>query len=82
MPNLSNDLNLDKETHEPDSQSHRNAPLHRKKSGSKKIEDLEVKDAQLIFQTVWHELEPEMGSENLKFPAEIFWLKYFCTSSS
>ena len=40
----------------------------------KPIEDLEVKDAQLIFQTVWHELEQEVGSENLRFPAEIFWL--------
>ena len=74
MPNSSNDLDLDKETHEPDSQADSNSSLHRKKSGSKKIEDLEVKDAQLIFQTVWHELEQEMGSENLKFPAEIFWL--------
>ena len=74
MPNSSNDLNLDKETHEPDSQADSNSSLHRKKTGSKKIEDLEVKDAQLIFQTVWHELEQEMGSENLKFPAEIFWL--------
>ena len=41
---------------------------------AKKVEDLEVKDAQLIFQTLWHELEQEMGSDNLKFPAEIFWL--------
>ncbi|MEC9123410.1 MAG: nucleoside monophosphate kinase [Verrucomicrobiota bacterium] len=40
----------------------------------KPVEDLEVKDAQLIFQTVWHELEQEVGSENLRFPAEIFWL--------
>ena len=41
---------------------------------AKKVEDLEVKDAQLIFQTLWHELEQEMGADNLKFPAEIFWL--------
>ena len=40
----------------------------------KQIEDLEVKDAQLIFQAVWHELEEEVGVENLRFPAEIFWL--------
>ena len=38
------------------------------------MEDLEVKDAQLIFQAVWHELEEEVGVENLRFPAEIFWL--------
>ena len=42
--------------------------------GTKKVEDLEVKDAQLIFHSVWHELEQEVGVENLHFPAEIFWL--------
>ena len=41
---------------------------------SKPVEDIEVKDAQLIFHSVWHELEKEVGVENLKFPAEIFWL--------
>ena len=46
----------------------------KKGNSSKKVEDLEVKDAQLIFQTIWHELEQEMGAENLRFPAEIFWL--------
>jgi adenylate kinase len=49
----------------------RSSPKGRSK---KKVEDLEVKDAQLIFQTLWHELEEDVGSENLKFPAEIFWL--------
>jgi adenylate kinase len=49
-----------------------NAPL--KPNTNKKIEDLEVKDAQLIFQAVWHELEEDLGVENLRFPAEIFWL--------
>lgn len=41
---------------------------------SKPVEDIEVKDAQMIFDSVWHELEKEVGAENLKFPAEIFWL--------
>ncbi len=41
---------------------------------TKKVEDLEVKDAQLIFHSIWHELEQEVGVENLHFPAEIFWL--------
>jgi adenylate kinase len=41
---------------------------------SKPVEDIEVKDAQLIFHSVWHELEKEVGTENLKFPAETFWL--------
>ncbi|MDG1138729.1 MAG: nucleoside monophosphate kinase [Opitutales bacterium] len=44
------------------------------KQKGKKVEDLEVKDAQMIFQTVWHELEQDVGTENLRFPAEIFWL--------
>lgn len=36
--------------------------------------DLEIKDAQLIFDSVWAELEDERGRENLTFPREIFWL--------
>ena len=43
-------------------------------ASTKPVEDIEVKDAQLIFHSVWHELEKEVGVENLKFPAEIFWL--------
>ena len=53
-------------------------PFEKKSVGeghsSKPVEDIEVKDAQLIFHSVWHELEKEVGAENLKFPAEIFWL--------
>ena len=45
-----------------------------KTKAQKPVEDIEVKDAQLIFHSVWHELEKEVGVENLKFPAEIFWL--------
>ncbi len=41
---------------------------------SKKLHDLEVKDAQFIFQSVWTLLEEELGEENLRFPKEIFWL--------
>ncbi len=36
--------------------------------------DLEVKDAQLIFKTVWEDLEEEIGHENLRFPKEIILL--------
>lgn len=43
-------------------------------SSNKPVEDIEVKDAQMIFHSAWHELEKEVGTENLKFPAEIFWL--------
>ena len=49
-------------------------PADFENKGKKKVEDLEVKDAQLIFHSIWHELEQEVGVENLHFPAEIFWL--------
>ena len=35
------------------------------------VEDLEIKDAQMIFNTIWTELEQEQGPENLRFPKEI-----------
>ncbi len=38
------------------------------------IEDLEVKDAQIIFNTVWEDLEEEMGHENLRFSKELILL--------
>ncbi len=41
---------------------------------SKKHQDLEVKDAQFIFKSVWTMLVDELGEENLRFPKEIFWL--------
>lgn len=43
-------------------------------SGVVKLHDLEVKDAQLIFQAVWSELEAELGKENLRFPKELILL--------
>lgn len=46
----------------------------KKTQDSPKYRDLEVKDAQLIFQRVWNDLEKEYGNENLVFPREIFWL--------
>ena len=39
-----------------------------------KIQDLEVKDAQIIFNAVWDSLKEKLGEENLRFPKEIFWL--------
>ena len=36
--------------------------------------DLEIKDAQLIFNRVWRELEKEFGKENLHFPKELILL--------
>ncbi len=38
------------------------------------IRDLEIKDAQIIFNAVWADLENEFGRENLTFPREILWL--------
>ncbi len=39
-----------------------------------RITDLEIKDAQLIFDAVWDELEADFGRENLRFPKEIILL--------
>ena len=39
-----------------------------------KRSDLEIKDAQLIFDSVWRDLEMEFGRDNLRFPKEIILL--------
>ena len=36
--------------------------------------DLEIKDAQVIFSTVWETLEEELGHANLRFPKELILL--------
>ncbi len=36
--------------------------------------DLEIKDAQLIFNRVWRQLEQDYGRENLRFPKELILL--------
>ncbi|MEI8341364.1 MAG: nucleoside monophosphate kinase [Verrucomicrobiota bacterium] len=36
--------------------------------------DLEIKDAQLIFNRVWKQIEQEYGRENLRFPKELILL--------
>lgn len=36
--------------------------------------DLEIKDTQVIFDTVWEELEEEIGREHLHFPKELILL--------
>ncbi len=38
------------------------------------VADLEIKDAQLIFKSVWERLEEEVGHENLRFPKELILL--------
>ena len=42
--------------------------------GAAKLSDLEIKDAQLIFSSVWQDLEAEFGRERLRFPKEIILL--------
>ena len=42
--------------------------------GVTKRSDLEIKDAQLIFETIWRQLEAEFGLEHLRFPKEIILL--------
>ncbi len=39
-----------------------------------RLPDLEIKDAQLIFESVWESLEVELGIQNLRFPKEIILL--------
>lgn len=36
--------------------------------------DLEIKDAQVIFQNAWEDLEQEVGTEQLRFPKELILL--------
>jgi len=43
-------------------------------AGSSRMSDLEIKDAQLIFEVVWRNLEDDFGRENLRFPKEIILL--------
>ena len=39
-----------------------------------KLDDLEIKDAQLIFESGWQDLVATYGCENLRFPKEIILL--------
>jgi len=48
-------------------------PVHAP-AGPPKLTDLEIKDAQLIFTSLWRDLETEVGRENLRFPKEIILL--------
>lgn len=44
------------------------------KSSSSVVENVEIKDAQLIFNAAWSELEADLGHEGLCFPKEIILL--------
>lgn len=39
-----------------------------------KLNDLEIKDGRLIFESAWQDLEADFGRENLRFPKEIILL--------
>src|ERR1044072_8982000 len=41
---------------------------------SGKLTDLEMKDAHLILESVWQDIETDFGRENLRFPKEIILL--------
>lgn len=48
------------------------APVSSEEKG--KSLDLEIKDAQLIFTSVWNQLVGTQGEQAMAFPREIFWL--------
>lgn len=50
-----------------------NDPANPAKPPAKAL-DLEIKDAQLIFNSVWEQIVEEYGETSLAFPREIFWL--------
>jgi adenylate kinase len=47
---------------------------HRTDPVGSKVSDLEIKDAHLIFESVWQGLQADVGRENLRFPKEIILL--------
>ena len=54
---------------------HRNRPMKDFTAApDQQLLDLEIKDAHVIFDHVWEELEEEIGHENLRFPKELILL--------
>ncbi|MEI8288434.1 MAG: nucleoside monophosphate kinase [Verrucomicrobiota bacterium] len=55
-----------------------NSPIEHAQSAvvavAAKRNDLEIKDAQIIFGSIWRELEAELGPEKMRFPKEIILL--------
>ncbi len=39
-----------------------------------RLQDLEIKDAQIIFESIWQDMEADFGRENLRFPKEFILL--------
>lgn len=61
------------ETQEQRKKDEKKASAAQQQAGVKH-EDLEVKDAQLIFNTVWNELEAKRGRHQMRFPKELILL--------
>ena len=51
-----------------------NPKIESQKQDSQSSHDLEIKDAQIIFLSVWGDLQESSGQQNLRFPREIIWL--------
>lgn len=52
-----------------------NTPFFTSMTPERKVQDLEIKDANIIFNAVWNDLVEEVGGvDKLMFPKEIFWL--------
>ena len=49
-------------------------PVQPAAGAPQKLQDLEIKDAQLIFNAAWSDLEAEVGREFLRFPKEFILL--------
>ncbi|HLP78078.1 MAG TPA: nucleoside monophosphate kinase [Candidatus Paceibacterota bacterium] len=49
-------------------------PTQPEAAATVKRHDLEIKDAQIIFGSIWRELESELGRERMRFPKEIILL--------
>ena len=54
--------------------AHARTPAAPAPSATGKTPDLEIKDAKLIFETVWNDLVEDVGRDHLRFPKEIILL--------
>ena len=58
----------------PSQPSSQKPPAPAPGAAAPRLNDLEIKDAQIIFSAVWQDLEAECGRETLRFPKEIILL--------
>ena len=43
-------------------------------SAASKSSQLEIREAQIVFDSVWTEIEAQYGPDKMSFPEEVFWL--------